>query len=71
MTHFVGREKQISQLYQLVTPTVDYPIIVVHGAPSSGKTTIVKHVLQEKKINNVYVSCQSIFTAKLSISLNI
>lgn len=65
METFVGRKRQESQLYQLITPTVDYPIIVVHGPPATGKTTLVKHVLQQKQMKNVYVSCQSIFTPKL------
>ena len=64
-TTIVGREKQLSTLRNIIDNAINFGVIIVHGPPSSGKSLVVNHILKEKNINNVYISCRTIATVKL------
>ena len=62
---FVGREKQLNTLSNIIDNAINFNLIVVHGPASSGKSLVINHVLNEKDINHVYISCRCISTVKL------
>lgn len=64
MTKFIGREKQLNTLMNVLDSAINFNLVVIHGPPSSGKSLILNHVLKEKKIQHIYISCRSISTAK-------
>ena len=54
MPKIVGRESEISSLSNILSNSINIPLILVYGSSSSGKTLIVNNVLSEKCINNIY-----------------
>eukprot|EP01084_Bolivina_argentea_P127271 225109_1 len=61
---FIGREKQLTILSNVLDNAINFNVVVVHGPSSSGKSLVLNHVLQEKHIHHVYVSCRCIATVK-------
>ena len=62
---FIGREHQLGVLSNAIDNAINFSLIIVHGPPSSGKSLILNHVLKEKAINHVYISCRGLSTVKL------
>ena len=62
---FLGREKQLNTLFNILDNAINFNLVIAHGSASSGKSLVINHVLQQKDINYVYVSCRGISTVKL------
>eukprot|EP01084_Bolivina_argentea_P132373 233614_1 len=61
---FIGRQKQLKLLRNIIDNKINFNLIHIHGPASSGKSLILNHVLKEKNINYVYVPCHCICNVK-------
>ncbi|ETO23297.1 origin recognition complex subunit 5-like protein [Reticulomyxa filosa] len=64
MAIFVGREKEYLQLEGAISNKINFPYVLVHGAPSTGKTSVLESVIKKKEIHHVSVPCRLVHTQK-------
>lgn len=66
--NFIDREKQIKQLIQCCTQNTQISAIYIYGPTGTGKTSIVKSVLNKNNCCTIYINCILNNTDKLIYS---
>eukprot|EP01084_Bolivina_argentea_P040648 75081_1 len=61
---FIGREKQYKLLNNVLNEDITHNLVLVFGAPSSGKSLLLNAVLKQKNIHHVYMPCHAISSSK-------
>ena len=63
------RQKQCQQLHELLAQDVPPQAVFVYGQNATGKTLVVKNVLEEAKVSCKDLLCEFIYTTWSSFSV--
>jgi len=61
---WVGRDDQLNFLRNMIKRDIVHTCIHVFGGPATGKTEIVRQILEEKNLNYAYLPCKEVISAR-------